>query len=246
MQPNTSRAHTFAQSFISCGGLESLLFLLQQEAKIGNHNILGISSLCCVNDVSKGDPDLETIPGARGENNQVESPEKTESVSHEMGSFHESLYSDDGSLKITLDTNIYRMASASETQLLKNLGGISFSISSDSARNNVFNIDNGDGVVVGIINLLGSLIVPGHLTFASNAASQTPPSNIWSSVLHEEGSTMFDDKVSLLLFSLQKAFQAAPQRLMTTNVYMALLGAAVKSLFHIFPFSYISPLTAMV
>ncbi|KAJ6710029.1 BEIGE/BEACH-RELATED [Salix koriyanagi] len=47
---------------------------------------------------------------------------------------------------------------------------------------------------------------------------------------------MFDDKVSLLLFALQKAFQAAPNRLMTTTVYTALLAASVffSSLFHFY------------
>jgi len=234
VQPNTSRADTFAQSFISCGGIESLLFLLQQEAKTGNHNVLEDSSLSCVNDVSKEDPDLETIVVdlvARSKSNHLESPEGKESVSHEVVSHPESLYSDDSSLKISLSTDIDRLASVSETQLLKNLGGISFSISADSARNNVFNIDNGDGVVIGIINLLGALFTSGHLTVGPKACSQIPQSNIWSSLLHEEGSTMFGDKVSLFLFSLQKAFQAAPQRLMTNNTYMALLGAAVRSQF---------------
>lgn len=39
VQPNTSRAETFAQSFISCGGVEALLVLLQRETKTGNRNV---------------------------------------------------------------------------------------------------------------------------------------------------------------------------------------------------------------
>ncbi|ONK71512.1 uncharacterized protein A4U43_C04F9410 [Asparagus officinalis] len=229
VQPNTSRAHTFAQSFLSCGGIESLLFLLQQEAKTGNHNILDGSSLGGVNNVPKRKSELEATLGAKVQSNKFESFVEKESISDEMSSHPKSLHNDDSSLTISLCTDIERMTSSSETQLLKTLGGISFSISADSARNNVFNIDNGDGVVIGIINLLGVLVISGHLTFATNSSSHRPPSNIWSSVLlHEEGSSMFDDKVSLLLFSLQKAFQAAPQRLLTTNVYMALLGAAIN------------------
>nr|KAJ0227981.1 hypothetical protein LSAT_V11C100037230 [Lactuca sativa] len=37
---------------------------------------------------------------------------------------------------------------------------------------------------------------------------------------------MFEGKVSLLRYALQRAFQAAPNRLMTNNAYLALLGAS--------------------
>ncbi|CAI9282637.1 unnamed protein product [Lactuca saligna] len=37
---------------------------------------------------------------------------------------------------------------------------------------------------------------------------------------------MFEDKVSILRYALQRAFQAAPNRLMTNNAYLALLGAS--------------------
>lgn len=36
VQPNTYRAHTFAEAFISCGGIETLLVMLQWEAKAGD------------------------------------------------------------------------------------------------------------------------------------------------------------------------------------------------------------------
>ncbi|RRT67812.1 hypothetical protein B296_00035169 [Ensete ventricosum] len=130
--------------------------------------------------------------------------------------------SDHASFKASMAANIERMISAPENQLVKNLGGISFSITADSARNNVYNIDDGDGIVVGILSLLGALVTNGHLKIVSNTTT-TPSGNILST--GPEGGTMFDDKVSLLLFALQKAFQAAPRKLMTTNVYTALLGA---------------------
>lgn len=244
VQPNTSRAHTFAQSFISSGGIESLLFLLQHEAKTGNYNVLDGSSINAANDVPKEGAENTSV--ARSKSGQLERHEEKDSASCGVVSRSESLYGDDSSFRISVSTDIDRMTSASETQLLKTLGGISFSISADSARNNVFNTDNGDGVVIGIINLLGALVISGQLSLAPNAAVQIPPSNVWSSLLHEEGSSMFGNKISLLLFSLQKAFQAAPQRLMTTNVYMALLGAAVRSPFKHFVMSVISLATHMV
>ena len=46
-------------------------------------------------------------------------------------------------------------------------------------------------------------------------------------MLHDGNGTMFDDKVSLLLFALHKAFQATPRRLMSSKVYAALFGALV-------------------
>ncbi|XP_021904492.1 BEACH domain-containing protein C2 [Carica papaya] len=124
--------------------------------------------------------------------------------------------------------NMERMSSVSENPFVKNLGGISLSISADNARNNVYNVDESDGVVVRIIGLLGALISYGHLKFGSRTPLDMS-NNFLASGLHDGGGTMFDDKVSLLLFALQKAFQAAPNRLMTNNVYTALLGASINA-----------------
>lgn len=229
VQPNTSRAYTFAESFISCGGIETLLVLLQREAKAGNHDILDNSSVSHADNSSEDVSALETTGGEpKRQEDELESPEQKETGSHEEGTKSGSLNGDNGPLTVLLGSNIERMASASDNQLLKNLGGISFSISADSARNNVYNIDNGDGIVVGIITLLGALVSLGHLKINSYAASLSPSSNVLSIAIPEEGSTMFEDRVALLLFALQKAFQAAPQRLMTTNMYMALLAATTN------------------
>ena len=109
---------------------------------------------------------------------------------------------------------------------MKNLGGISLSISADNARNNVYNVDNNDGIVVGIIGLLGALVASGCLKFGSRVSSEMT-SSLFGGALNDAGGSMFEDKISLLFFALQKAFQAAPNRLMTSNVYTALLGASV-------------------
>ncbi|XP_077235133.1 WD-40 repeat family protein / beige-like protein [Tasmannia lanceolata] len=229
VQPNTSRAHTFAEAFISCGGIEALLVLLQREAKAGNHCISDYSSINGAENVSiEGSVPESSSDNAISQDGNLESLEGKESLSHDEGSQFQS-GSGDSSIMISLDTNIERMPSASENLLIRNLGGISFSISADSARNNVYNVDNGDGIVVGIISLLGALVTSGHLKFSSNAAYPNLPSSILGNGLPEEGSTMFSDRVSLLLFSLHKAFQAAPHRLMTRNVYMTLLGAAINA-----------------
>ncbi|KAG9445126.1 hypothetical protein H6P81_016466 [Aristolochia fimbriata] len=252
VQPNTSRANTFADSFISSGGIEMLLVLLQREAKAGDIPIHERSPLQAAASVTS--PDLELESCDTQERNQDEdhlgchkvatSGDEKGSQDGHLQSVDEvvkekepmlpkevPLHSDrgDNSIISPASQNIERAHSAAETVLMRNLGGISFSISADSARKNVYNIDNNDGIVVGIINLLGALVSSGHLKFGATSVSPRAPSSFLSNGLLEEGSTMFSDKVSLLLFALQKAFQAAPQRLMTGNVYMALLGATINS-----------------
>ncbi|XP_039138375.1 LOW QUALITY PROTEIN: BEACH domain-containing protein C2-like [Dioscorea cayenensis subsp. rotundata] len=230
VQPNTSRAQQFAQAFISCGGIETLLVLLQREAKTGDHNIFDNSNFRGSNkeNVSNKIPELEiSTEKTEKQHSPVDSPEIKDPASNEEGLQCESSDSDKNPIDDSLTPKIESMPSASEHQLLKNLGGISFSISAESARNNVYNIDNGDGIVVGIINLLGALVMSGHLKFSLSSVSPSVPSSTLGA-LPEEGNTMFDDKVSLLLFALQRAFQAAPQRLLTSNVYMALLSAVIN------------------
>nr|KYP56218.1 Neurobeachin-like protein 1 [Cajanus cajan] len=112
VQPNTARAHSFAKAFLACGGIETLLVLIQREAKDGESDVL---------DSLSKNPEFQK----------------------------------------------------NETD--------------DTTR-----------------NLLGV-------------------------GLHDGGGTMFDDKVSFLFYALQKAFQAAPSRLMTNNVYRALLTASINA-----------------
>ena len=227
VQPNTSRAYTFADAFISSGGIETLLVLLQREVKAGDHSVpespiknaesprVQESELDCfsgVSEINQGD-DEATL-------------EEKERISYEIDCEPETTNTGGGKFFVSSGIHIERMASLSENPFLKNLGGISFSISADNARNNVYNADKSDGIVVGIIGLLGALVSSGHLKFGSSTPADMT-SNILVNELHEGGSTMFHDKVSLLLFALQKAFQAAPNRLMTSNVYTALLGASV-------------------
>ncbi|XXG77782.1 hypothetical protein AAC387_Pa08g1869 [Persea americana] len=213
-QPNTSRAHTFADSFISCGGIETLLVLLQREAKAGNQFI---SDNAIVNGANVS-VQVSGLPICRDQAvGELEPISKRESTFHKEGSQLRSFDSvDKGKIP------------SSENALLKKVGGISFSLTADCARNDVYNVDNGDGIVVGIINLLGALVRSGQLKFSSNSESSHLHSSFLGNGLHDDGSTMFSDRVSLLFFALQKAFQAASQRLMTGNVYMAFMGATMN------------------
>lgn len=211
VQPNASRAQSFAEAFMTCGGIETLLVLLQREAKAGDHNEPDLSF---ENDktLPEGETDLDNRSGPL-ENSQ----------GGNTGSVEENQLSPSDKAKLE-SSMVDRMSSVSEYLFIKNLGGITSSISAENARKNVYNADKSDGIVVGIINLLGALVISGHLKFGEHA-----PPDMTNNLLGllEGGGTMFDDKVSLLLFALQKAFQAAPNRLMTGRVYTALLGASV-------------------
>ncbi|CAA7050731.1 unnamed protein product [Microthlaspi erraticum] len=245
VQPNAARAQMFAEVFITSGGIETLLVLLQREAKTGEGNVLdmgksGTKSLTdqseksqhyasgSVNQVESNTHDNEIGIDARDpdgnvvENDNVDSLNESESVQQEKEHGSAPLICDSDSVSISNPINAERRSSVSE------IGGINLSISADNARNNVYNVDNSDAVVVGIIRLIGALISSGHLTFDMGARSDVT-SNILGSGLHENGGTMFDDKVALLLFALLKAFQAAPNRLMTDNVYTTLLGASINA-----------------
>ncbi|PON35234.1 WD repeat containing protein [Parasponia andersonii] len=228
VQPNTSKANTFAEAFIACGGLETLLVLLQREAKTGDSSIL--------ESMTKTDKSL-SVQGPRLDGGSEDSgkcpddeigyDEKELSSSQNVGESEISKCSI-SLAAVSPNMKIERMVSVTEHPSIKNLGDISLSISADSARNNVYNADKSDGIVAGIIGLLGALVASGHLRFDS-CASLDATSNLLGTGLHDGGGTMFDDKVSLLLFALHKAFQAAPKRLMTGNVYAVLFGASINA-----------------
>ncbi|XP_024012912.1 BEACH domain-containing protein C1 [Eutrema salsugineum] len=198
VQPNAAKAQTFAEAFITTGGIETLLVLLQREAKKGDENVAESVAKAetietrLLKHLDSALQDNEGDPDAHDDN--VVSLKETEPVQ-----------------------DVDRTSSVCETLFINN--------AINTARNNV---DDRDRVMVGIIRLIGALISKGHLKVSLGAESDVM-SNLMSSGLHENGGTMFDDKVALLLFALLKAFQAAPNRLMTDNVYITLLGASINA-----------------
>ena len=124
-------------------------------------------------------------------------------------------------------------SAALKTPAAGTLGGISSSISADSARNKFRNVDFSDGIMVGIVTLLGALISGGHLKVMNlgMAVSQPPPSSAGAGVtVSGEGTNgVAATSVIWLLFGLEKALQSAPKKLMTVNVYTALLPAVIRS-----------------
>ncbi|CAL9245584.1 unnamed protein product [Arabidopsis halleri] len=229
VQPNAAKAQTFAEAFITSGGIETLLVLLQREAKTGEDDV--------ADSVAKGETNVPTYHSEQSHHNgpgllkqldsvpqdnesdphthadNVGSLKETESVQQEKAHGSATVICDSDSVTISNSMKAGRISSVSETPFNNN------------ARNNV---DDRDRVMVGIIRLIGALISKGHLKFSVGAKSDVM-SNLMGSDFHENGGTMFDDKVALLLFALLKAFQAAPNKLMTDNVYTTLLGASVNA-----------------
>lgn len=232
VQPNTSKAHTFAEAFIACGGVETLLVLLQREAKTGD-SIVPESMTKTDESPLVQEPELDRESGdsEKCPDDEIGYNENEPSSSMNVGESETSKCSISPAT-VSQNVKIERTVSVSDYPFIRNLGDISLSISADSARNNVYNVDKSDGIVVGIIGLLGALVASGHLRFDSRSLSDAT-TNLLGTGLHDGAGTMFDDKVSLLLFALHKAFQASPKRLMTGNVYTALLGASVSSFSHI-------------
>ncbi|KAF8108563.1 hypothetical protein N665_0108s0096 [Sinapis alba] len=203
VQPNAVKAQTFAEAFITSGGIETLLVLLQREAKTGDDNVL--------ESVPKDETSVQTDHSEHSQHNE---PSLLDSVQQDEVHGSATVISESDSVTISETMNAAdRTSSVSET------------LFSNNTRNNArSNVDDSDRVVVGIIRLIGALISQGHLKLSLGAES-----DVMSNLMDSGNGTMFDDKVSLLLFSLLKAFQAAPNRLMTDKAYKSLLGASIKA-----------------
>ena len=112
------------------------------------------------------------------------------------------------------------------------VGGISLSISADSARTNFRMLDRGDGTLVGLLTLLGALVDLGAVKLCSpyalahhSAGPGTPGAD------RGQGGGQSGHGGALgawLVFGLQRAFQLAPKRLLTDRVYGAMLAAVLR------------------
>lgn len=217
VQPNKSRAHSFSKAFVDCGGIETLLVLLQKEAKAGD--------ICNAEPKTKTDENESAGVIKKSCEDHKELIEENESTVHEKDQGQHL----NGSSNSTVPTSvtIERTKTFSKNPFLQNVGGITFAISAENATHYVDNTDQGDRIIVGIIMLLGALKSSGHLSCASCDPSDVT-SNVPNIELQDVGGSMPSDKATLLLFAIQKAFEAAPTRLMTCNVYKALLTVSVR------------------
>lgn len=231
VQPNSSRAAVFAENFLHFGGIEMLLVLLQRECEAGENPYY-------MHYLEKDNIEME-VQHEKSYRNGTGELNETNEVNFGNVNSDADGHSFLGGVSLPKVSESILRAESLETGgriagLLtgRNLGGIGLSITADSAKNNFRNIDSGDGIVVAIIALLGALMSGGHLKLS------TIPSLLWSSnapfmssaaVLGEHALGSNIDASVWLLYALQKAFQAAPKRLLTDGVYEALLAAVIRS-----------------
>lgn len=238
VQPNTAKAGIFAETLLASGGVEMLLTLLQREAEMGETPSL-VAAIDAENRIGSETQDKTTSNDnglvvevkAAGDVQNADSKGKTLNYLMTSKFLDVSGLLDPENRQWPLPTEEVVSVARSSFQSGANLGGISISIRADSARNKFRNVDSGDGIMVGIVSLLGALIGRGHLKAMSStlAASQPIPKMVANPVLGEGFPGASATAVVWLLYALEKAFQAAPNRLMTANVYAALLPAVIRS-----------------
>ncbi|XP_020592790.1 BEACH domain-containing protein C2-like isoform X2 [Phalaenopsis equestris] len=233
VQPNSARADVYARSFISCGGIEALIFLLQRETKIEDDGKLPEKSsfLYAGNLVEKA----FSVESAITKDGSEESLEKTVIDYNKLHSFqqkgndlheesmHCGLSNNGNNIKCPLETNA-KGSWTSESEISNAIGSNSLPLNSYSFVNS-HNIDGEDGIFVGIIKLFGAIISSSYLEVLQCYSLASLPDKTQSGGL---GSAISGDKISLLLFAFHKALQAAPFRLLTINTYKTLLSAVIN------------------
>ncbi|CAM6090221.1 unnamed protein product [Calypogeia fissa] len=245
VQPNSSRASVFAETLLSCGVVEMLFLLLKREADAGE-TYAGVTS----------SDDSVTASRLRSESH-AKSSGLDNSGDHKKDG-EESNFPKDvatGVPVVELDASSspsrksievnpqtlaemsrswfpsLRMDGAGERKYAgRNLGGISLSISADSASNNFRNMGTGDGIMVGIVSLVGALIAGGFLKLVSfsSAAALSPGTSSLGPASSIEGLGIAVGIGTWMMYAIRNAFQAAPKRLLTDNVYSVILFAVVR------------------
>ncbi|KAH6559664.1 hypothetical protein KP509_1Z002100 [Ceratopteris richardii] len=252
-----SRASFFAENFVRFGGIEMLLALLQREYEVGEipHYMQFLERQKAEVGMTHGKSfESHTFKSAVDvhEDSVLDQVESANEVVREPSDGADKLEAG-SKLQASNSVSVLEPLAGTGSQIRegvltspssegdiqaagilpnRNIGGIGLSITADSAKNNFRNIDRGDGIVVGIIGLLGALITGGYLKLS------TIPSSLWSSgatlapsahEVAEHGGTTDVDRSLWLLYALQKAFLSAPKRLLTDSTYEALLAAVVRS-----------------
>lgn len=233
VQPNTSKAATFVETFLGKGGVEMLLTLLRREAEFEESDEEPTMDQELVN----GDSNINASIDNQWFKKTVDSGDLASPRSPQVSSRrHRGTDDIDGQLPLPTKTVVSVARSRSAAQkapMAGTLGGISLSISADRVRNKFRNVDSPDGIMVGIVSLLGALVSGGHLkamSFGLAATQPLPTSSGFGITLSGEGSSGVPaTAVVWLLYALERAFQAAPRRLLTVNVYAALLPAVIRS-----------------
>ncbi len=257
VQPNTARAAVFAETLLANGGVEMLLTLLRREAESPDMP----TNLSSSDPDLKANPEFRKIQNGSNEQANAEQESSNGHVNIDNESVNNGstagVTGDLLTAQPPADSPVVKIgggdhrqlplpvlevvsvartrSSASKLRSAGNLGGIGLSISADRVRNKFRNVDMFDGIMVGIVSLLGALVARGHLKVMSFAMAAKQPvlysSGSGTTLSGGEGSSpgLVAGSVVWLLYALERAFQSAPRKCLTDNVYAALLPAVIRS-----------------
>jgi hypothetical protein len=179
VQPNTSKAATFVETFLGKGGVEMLLTLLRREAESEESD----EEPTMDQEIVNGDSNNNTSIDNQWFKKTVDSGDLASPRSPQVSSRrHRGTDDIDGQLPLPTKTVVSVARSRSAAQkapMVGTLGGISLSISADRVRNKFRNVDSPDGIMVGIVSLLGALVSGGHLKVMRFGSYSTPPHLFW-------------------------------------------------------------------
>lgn len=243
VQPKSTKADTFASMFLENGGVEMLLFLLRKEESEvqGSTTLAGSKSTKFVHEskehvrveeeaLHSGVP-MNVSNDCHGSTRVEELEDLPRPISLSPPSNTD--INEQSPLPTQKIISIVRSLSAgNKAPPAGDTGDISLSASADTVDNRLRNEDSCDGIMVGVVSLIAGLFSGGHLKVMSSGLETSVLLSSTGSreMLSAYGSPgVAASAVVWLLYALQKAFQAAPKKLLTESVYAALLPGVIRA-----------------
>ncbi|KAL3680877.1 hypothetical protein R1sor_023833 [Riccia sorocarpa] len=245
VQPNAGRAALFAETLLASGAVEMLLILLQREADLHEPPSAVLTVWDSANDTPVATPQSSKSDSGVSPAQNDGAPDPSSSSEDSGFSQGQSLDLPAGLPPIKVRPSASKSFSSKSKRFPsvrldlagqkkyagRNLGGISLSISADNARINFRNLDSGDGIMVGVVSLIGALISGGFLKLVSFSSAATFASSKSSGEITSTGEGGIGIAVGIgtwMMYALRQAFEAAPKRLLTDNVYSVILHSVVR------------------
>jgi hypothetical protein len=244
VQPKTTKADTFASIFLENGGVEMLLFLLRkEESEVKESTIVaGSKSTKLVYEAKEQVTVEEEAPHSGvpmnvsndcNESTRVEELEDLPSPSSPSSQSDTDINQQSPLPTQKIISIVQSLSASNKAPPAGDIGVISLPVGADTVDNKNRNEDSCDGILVGVVSLIAALFSGGHLKVMS---SDVETSVLLSSpsgsreMLSTDGSPgVAASAVVWLLYALQKAFQAAPKKLLTESVYAALLPGVIRA-----------------
>lgn len=237
VQPKTTKADTFASMFLENGGVEMLLFLLRKVES----EVKGSKSTKLVHESKEQVTVEEEAPHSGvpmnvsndcNETTRVEELEDLPSPSSPRPQSDTDINRQSPLPTQKVISIVRSLSASSKAPPAGDIGVISLPVSADTVDNKLRNEDSCDEILVGVVSLIAALFSGGHLKVMSSGVETSvllsSPSGS-REMLSTDGSPGVAASAVWLLYALQKAFQAAPKKLLTESVYAALLPGVIRA-----------------